>query len=385
MKKIFTKRNFFLCMITAFTGTTYAQNEKFASSECEAAPVLSSGITTFSNPPSTQAMWSIVYNYDLLATVGANGNAGVCFVGNEFWVSRWATDTLYRLDATGAFLQKFTVSGVTGVRSLTTDGTFIYAGQNTNSIAKIDPTTKTVVSTITAPVTNVRSLTFDPTVAGGGFWASTWATDITQFDMAGTTGSIVSAASHGLTGMYGTAFDNVSYGGPYLWVFDQATSAAKSDIVQINVATQLQTGVIHDVMSDVGPAASDTSGLAGGLFFYTNTSNSVLTIAGVLQGGPTNRLFGYEVGITGINENSNPDEFITVFPNPVKDMVNINVKKQNNDDVHMQIFDAMGKIVFDKNTRGQNNYINFSKQASGIYFVRTTFNGKTASSKFIKE
>ncbi len=382
MKKIFTKGGFLLSMFIAFTGSTFAQNERIASTECEAAPTLNAQTQFQDHGP--QAMWSIAFNYNLLTAAGSNGNAGVCFVGNEFWVSRWATDTLFRLDASGVFIDKFTIAGVTGVRSLTTDGTYIYAGMNTNSIPKIDPATKTVVSTITAPIANVRSLTYDPTVPGGGFWASTWTTDITQFDMSGITANVVAASSHLLTGMYGTAFDNASYGGPYLWVFDQAVSAGASDIVQINIATQTQTGVIHDVMSDAGPAGSDTTGLAGGLFFYTNAS-SMLTLAGVLQGGPSNLLFGYEVGTTGINENMNADEFINIFPNPIKDLVNINVNKHNNDDVHLQIFDAMGKIVFDKNTRGQNNYINFSKQASGIYFVKTTYNGKSATSKFIKE
>jgi len=380
MKKIFTHILPVLGFILSGTNFISAQNEK-TTTECEVAPTL-----VKTNPTINQAMWSVLYNYDLLASTTLNGNAGVCFFNNQFWVSRWATDSILILDLAGTVVQRLTIPGVTGIRSFTTDGTSIYAGINTNSIKKIDPITKTLVSSITAPIANVRSLTYDATAnsGAGGFWMSTWGTDITQTDINGTTLSMVSAASHGLTGMYGTAFDNVSSGGPYLWVFDQGTSAGQSDIVQINIASQAQTGIMHDVMVDVGTPQGDTSGLAGGIFFYSPIP-TILVLIGVLQGSPTNRLFGYDVLATGISENMNSNEFINIFPNPVKDMVNINVNKQNNDEVQLEIFDAMGKIVFNKNTRGQNNYINFSKQQSGLYFVKTTYNGKTATSKFIKQ
>lgn len=381
MKKIFTKTLLVQSILWISIGSLSAQNN-ISVNDADIAPCEKNNVNII--PQENQAMWSVLFNYDLLASTTLNGNAGVCFFNNQFWVSRWATDSILILDLTGTVVSRFTVPGITGIRSFTTDGTSIYAGINTNSIKKIDPITKTLVSSITAPVAAVRSLTYDATVTGGGFWASTWTTDITQFDMSGVTANIVSAGSHLLTGMYGTAFDNTTIGGPYLWVFDQAISASQSDIVQINVATQMQTGVVHDVMSDVGAVAADTSGLAGGLFFYTQSG--VLTVIGVLQGSPTNRLFGYEVGLTGIpEENMNPDEFINIFPNPVKDMVNINVNKQNNDEVQLQIFDAIGKEVFNKTTRGQNNYINFSKHKAGLYFVKTTYNSKTATSKFIKQ
>ncbi len=381
MKKKFTKLFLVQSVLWISINALHAQNI-ISINDAEVAPCEKNNGNII--PQENQAMWSVLFNYDLLASTSSNGNAGVCFLNNQFWVSRWANDSILILDITGAVVQRLTVPGVTGIRSFTTDGTYIYAGINTNSIKKIDPVTKTLVSSITAPIASVRSLTYDATVAGGGFWASTWGTDITQFDMSGNILNLVAASSHGLTGMYGTAFDNASVGGPYLWVFDQATSVNQSDIVQVNIATQLQTGVFHDVMSDVGLSAADTSGLAGGTFFYIQAP--ILSVIGVMQGSPTNRLFGYEVGlVTGVEENINPDEFINIFPNPVHDMVNINVNKQNNDEVQLQIFDAMGRIVFNKNTRGQNNYINFSKHQAGLYFVKTTYNGKTATSKFIKQ
>lgn len=366
-------------MVASISTATFAQNESTIS-ECEEAPA----VTEKNDPPASQAMWSVLFNYDLLAATGSNGKAAVCVFNNEFWVSRWANDTLYRLSATGTLIDKFTIASVTGCRSLTTDGTHIYAGVATNSVKKIDPVAKTLVSTITAPDV-MRSLTYDATANGGlgGFWGSNWGTDIYQFDMNGTTLNTIPAGSHLMTGMYGTAFDNTTVGGPFLWVFDQGTSVEKSDIVQVNIATQSQTGVVHDVMSDVGTPQGDTSGLAGGMYFHV--VSNVLTLVGVLQGSPTNRLFGYEVGLSGINENKNSADIITISPNPVKDMVNISLQKEANEAAQLEIFDVTGKAVFSKSTRGMNNYINLSKYNSGIYLVKATVNGNVFTSKLIKQ
>lgn len=383
MKKIFT----LLSLIIAGTNFVSAQNEKKIS-DCEYAPVISGSVKNSQTPIAMGPVWNVLYNYDLFAATGANGNAGVCFLNNQFWVSRWASDTLLILDMSGNLVSKFTVAGVTGTRSLTTDGTFIYAGINTNSIKKIDATAKTLISSITAPIANVRSLTYDATANSnaGGFWISTWGTDITQIDMNGTTLSTVPASSHALTGMYGTAYDKTSNGGPYLWVFDQAHNATnKSDIVQINIASQNQTAVFHDVMSDVGSTAADTSGLAGGLYVQMLSANTVAVI-GTLQGSPTNRLFGYSfTNDVSVHENGNANNMVSIFPNPVKDLVNIHIDKKNNDEVQLQIFDVTGKAVFNKATRGLNNYINLSNYNSGLYFVRVTFQGNTYSTKLVKE
>jgi hypothetical protein len=381
MKKNYFKHAIVPLALLLSTGTAFSQSASPVA-DAEFCPAFST-----SKHEKPQAMWSLLYNYDLAAVTGGNGNAAVCFINNEFWVSRWANDTLINISATGTLISKFKIAGVTGTRSLTTDGTSLYAGVNTGIIQKINPTTKTLAGTITAPGTipNVRSLTYDATANSnaGGFWCSTWATDITQISMTGTQLNNILAADHMLTGMYGTAFDKNSPGGPFLWVFDQAYSAAKSDIIQINVATGMQYGVFHDVMSDVGLAAADTSGLAGGL--HVAMAGPMVTIMGVLQGGPTNRLFGYEVNTTGINESSNANDFVSVYPNPVQDFTNIKVNKTDNSPASLQIIDMVGKVVFESTTVGLNNYINLSKYQSGLYFAKVTYKGNTFTTKLVKE
>lgn len=379
MKKIFTKILLVPAALFLASGLVSAQDQKSILTQPEQAP--SFGNPT--NPTTPQAMWSVLFNYDLNAITGAPGNAGVISMGNEMWVTRWATDSMFRIDMAGNLLERFTVSGLSGTRSLTSNGVKIYAGNNTSTVTEIDPSSKTISNVVTAPIANCRSLTFDPSVPGGGFWASTWTTDITQFNMAGQATNNVLATNHGLTGMYGTAYDGYSSGGPYLWVFDQAYSANASDIVQINIATGMQTGVYHDVMSDIGPTASDTSGLAGGIAI--RFASPLLTIMGVLQGSPTNRLFAYELSTTGINEAENQEGFLGVYPNPSTDFINIALKKENNNLENIQIVDLLGNVVYETSTHGMNNYIKVADLNKGIYMVKATNNGVVYTTKFVKQ
>lgn len=396
MKKSFTQILTVLGLFLSGANLLFGQSQ--SSNQAEFSSALQNQATKNSAFPVTQALWGILYDYDLKALTGANGNAGVCVFNNEFWVSRWNTDTICRISATGTFIDKFVIPGVggagSGVRAFTTDGTHIYASVNTNSIKKINPATKTLVGTITAPIPNVRSLAHDPTAnsGAGGFWISTYGTDITQISMTGATLNAIPSSSHALSGMYGTAVDNYSYGGPYLWVFDQVYSGFYSDIVQIHIPTGAQAGVVHDVMSDIGvnnslvntPGQPTQSSLAGGI--TSRLDGGTLSLIGVIQGSPTNRLFAYDLDYhAAINDNPNAEDFVTVYPNPANNMVNISICKQNNEEASLQIFDSAGKIVFDKKTRGKNNYISVDALAQGIYFIKTNFRNESYSTKFIKE
>jgi hypothetical protein len=251
--------------------------------------------------PSNQvnALFDIQFNYNLSAARGSGGNAGICWTGTEFWASAWGSDSIFTLDANGVVTSRFKVAGVgspsSGVRAFTWDGTSIYAGANTTSIFEINPTTKTLVSTIVSP-TPVRGLAYDSTANGGagGFWVSNFDTDISLISRTGTLLNAIPAVAHGLTAMYGIAVDHYSTGGPFIWVFDQTSSAGQSDLRRINIATAMPDLIRHDVMSDVG--AAGTSGLAGGLCItWGLDTTGARSIVGILQGTPNDRLFGYEL------------------------------------------------------------------------------------------
>src|SRR5690606_5190828 len=128
----------------------------------------------------------------------------------------------------------------------------------------------------------------------GGFWVGDWSSPIYLISRTGATLATIPAATHGLQAMYGSAFDDVSPGGPFLWVFDQGPlSAGPQAIYQLQLPAGTPTGVMHDVLSDVGIGNPD--GIAGGLFIMSDFAPNMLTLGGLLQGTP-DEFFVYELG-----------------------------------------------------------------------------------------
>lgn len=252
--------------------------------------------------PSNQvnALFDVQLNYNLTAQRGVSGgHAGVVWTGTEFWVSVWNSDSLFTYDLSGVLTSRFKVAGVgtpaSGVRAMTWDGTSIYAGAATTTIYEINPTTKTLLSTITAPDT-VRGLAYDSLADGGagGFWISDYASDIMQISRTGSLLSSIPAAAHGLIAMYGIAIDNYSTGGPYIWAFDQFSGVGRADLRRINIATGMPDLITHDVTSDIG--ATETSNLAGGLgITWGLDPTGARSIIGINQSSPNNRFFAYEL------------------------------------------------------------------------------------------
>ncbi|MCB0313018.1 MAG: hypothetical protein KDH84_07120, partial [Calditrichaeota bacterium] len=84
--------------------------------------------------------------------------------------------------------------------------------------------------------------------ANDAFWVGNWDTDVALVSRSGATLSTISAAAHGLGGMYGSAYDKYSTGGPYLWLFDQGLGAGFPQLLhQIDLSSNTPTGVTYDV------------------------------------------------------------------------------------------------------------------------------------------
>lgn len=255
------------------------------SSNCTTCEVTPNLVKT--NQNYDKALWDIQLDVDP-TTIGT-ALAGVIWTGTEFWVAQWNSATIYTANASGVSTGNFTIPGVTGTRSMTTDGTDIYIGTAGTSIYRINIASKTLTQTIGTSVASCRYLTYDPTLNSnaGGFWTGAYGSNITAIDMNGNTLSTISSATHGLGGIYGLAYDGYSSGGPYLWAFDQPGNPG-ADLVQLNATTGAPTGLVHDVNSDVG----NGSGLGGGVFICNNFVAGKNSIIGVCQGSS---LFAYEL------------------------------------------------------------------------------------------
>lgn len=297
----------FCALAIALSGTLNAQSEM--------APSTAINQVYRAENPTTQALWDIEFSHNITATTSSVGCAAICYLNGEFWISKWASDTIIRFNAAGVFQNKFMIPGLSGTRSLTTDGTYIYASNNTTTIYRIDPSTFLLAPphiTVGAPV-SPRWATYDPTLNSnaGGFWIGNFNTDIYAIDMSGAQLSSISAATHLLTGMYGAAVDVYTVGGPYLWVSVQS-GPNTNDFAALSLATGTAI-TTHDVFPDFAATHSLTSSLAGGAFLTNQFTPGEVTLMTCMQGTPNNVFAGYEVQQPTAPVITNDIELIAVF------------------------------------------------------------------------
>jgi len=209
---------------------------------------------------SSKALWDVLLSF----SVQNSSEQAITTDGQYFYTAKWQTDALIgKYTSDGTFVENLTITGVTaGIRDFCTDGTYFYArgGTLATSIYKLDFTNNTLVSTITSPV-SVRHLSYDPTLDGGngGFWVGDFAT-LSKIKKDGTLIETLTVPSV-WKGVYSTAYDDASAGGPYLWAFNQDATEPKVDLIKYRIATNT---IVYTY--DVGVVQGVNSGsLAGGL------------------------------------------------------------------------------------------------------------------------
>ncbi|MCD4655430.1 carboxypeptidase-like regulatory domain-containing protein, partial [bacterium] len=242
--------------------------------------------------PVTDAMWDVLFEYDIEALTGDNLLLGSEFMNGSFWLTGAAGSAssppnyLYEVSADGAtvlntYEQAGTAASDWGYRDLAHDGTYLYAGCS-NHFYQIDPSDGSVVADVTHGLgVVIRALAYDPD--SGTFYSGDFANDIVEFSFDGSAVTSIRTFNLGLGGKYGMAWDNFSEGGPFLWVNDQDNG---TEVIQIDPATPALTGVSH-----IYNAATS----AGGLFCTTELDTGKIILGGCEQSDP-DILFGLELG-----------------------------------------------------------------------------------------
>ena len=77
---------------------------------------------------------------------------------------------------------------------------------------------------------------------------------------------------------------------------------------------------------------------------------------------------------------------MTIYPNPVSDVLQVNLEDINQQSVRLQITDIFGKLVKEKFIENvkSTHQINTKILPAGIYFLNLRTNQKISSIKFIK-
>lgn len=139
-------------------------------------------------------------------------------------------------------------------------------------------------------------------------------------------------------------------------------------------------------------AASKTTPVSGSITIPATalTGNTRMRVSMKYNGIPTScETFSYgqvedytlnikAAGTVTTLVNTNTDT-INIYPNPVKDILNINAKG----DYNYQLISIDGKIVKDGNQ--SENAVNVQNLPTGIYIMKITQDGKTSSHKVIKK
>jgi len=246
-----------------------------------------------------KALFDLLFEFPVITT----GSAGVETDGQNFFVARWNANLFYKYSMTGTLLDSFAISGVSAIRDLAYDGQYFYGGANANIIYKMDFTTHTLVGTITLPAAiTVRHIAYDP--VNNALWCGNWSTDFSLVDLNGNVLNTIPATTHLQTDIYGSAYDNYTPGGPYLWLYRQ-TSANANDLEKINLTTGISTGVTLDVTTVVSGLTADNS--AGGLGIYENPATHKAILFGLAQNAKVwglelkdLQVFSDDLGITAI-------------------------------------------------------------------------------------
>jgi len=231
----------------------------------------------------SEATWNLQLNFPLSGAA----YSGAEFDGNAFYVTEYITGSVEKYDMAGNLINTFNIPGTVGLRQIDFDGTFMYGVGSGSDLYEMNFITQTLVSSIATPLSTLRSIAYDSEF--DAFWISGYDTDILLLDKSGNILATIPSTSHNLTNIYGSAYDNRSAGGPYLWVVDRSIGNG-ADIIQFDLATGSLTGVTYDVLTDFPGLSAG----GAGLFISEGIVPGSVSIGGGLR-GLDGMLYAYEL------------------------------------------------------------------------------------------
>ncbi len=219
----------------------------------------------------------------------ASGEAGIETNGDYIYTSKWNGDGFFCYEMDGTFLGWFTVPGTAAVRDMAYDGTYFYGAAANTQLFEMDFTGQsgTLISTLNAPI-ETRAIAYSYEL--DAFYANNWSTPITLYDRSGNILNQFDCGEH--SSYYGFACTWNGCDVPFLYGFAQSGGVNACDIVQIDLETGEETGVVFDA---IGYSSTGT-GIAGGLASFDTYAPGWWTLLGIIQ---NETIFGVEESVWG--------------------------------------------------------------------------------------
>lgn len=94
---------------------------------------------------------------------------------------------------------------------------------------------------------------------------------------------------------------------------------------------------------------------------------------------------GDAVTTTAVSNAEINNSLVSVYPNPAKDQINVDLSSLNTTDATVKIMNANGMVVYEKATSDRNEAINTASFNKGMYMVQVSAGNKISNKKIVIE
>ena len=266
-------------------------------------------LTWYLKENTSKGTGDISHRWETLPSWNTSGDLqkSIAFDGEFYYTtSSIELGKFWKYDRNGKFIEQFSIPEMYyKLYDITYDGRYFYGSDWSNRIFKLDFDNRRIVDIIT--INGVSDLkithcTYDPVY--NGFWIGTF-TKIGLVDRKGKwIRKLADLTTDGNIAVYGSAYDDVTPGGPYLWLSDMTAVSDntfdKMQLRQYDITRGVLTKekhVLTDVPGYVIGGQQTGQNYPCGLFSSMDIVPGKLVLLGTLNQSP-NLVYGYTLAET---------------------------------------------------------------------------------------
>ena len=119
-------------------------------------------------------------------------------------------------------------------------------------------------------------------------------------------------------------------------------------------------------------------------FDYDLSGNRIERIIDLSKSASVNNSTSSTTDVQSISETL-AGQTITIYPNPTKGKLKVNVGNLNQGEATFQVFNMKGSMVLSKRVSGSTSEIDLNKQPPGMYILKVTIGENSTDWKIIKD